>query len=70
VLDVVADLVRDDVSLREVAGRAEFRLHVAVEGEVYVNLLVARTVEGADARARHAAGRARLPVKSVSVGSR
>jgi hypothetical protein len=70
VLDVMPDLVCDDVSLCEVAGRAEFRLHVAIEGEIDVNLLVARTIEGADARARHAARRARLPVKRVSFGSR
>jgi hypothetical protein len=59
-LDVMADLVRDDVGLREIAGCAETRPQVAIEREVYVNLLVARTVERPRACARHAAARARL----------
>src|SRR4028119_88491 len=59
-LDVVADFVRDDIGLREIAGRAEARAQITIEGEVYVNLLVSGTVERPRARARRAAGRARL----------
>ena len=48
VLDVMPDLVRDNVSLREVAGRAEAILQVAVEREVDVELLVGGAVERPD----------------------
>ncbi len=58
---MVADLVRDDVGLREVARRAEARLQLVVEGEVDVDLLVGGAVEGADRGAGAPAGRAGLP---------
>jgi hypothetical protein len=45
VLDVVADLVRDHVRLREVAGRAQALAEQLVEREVDVHLLVAGAVE-------------------------
>ena len=53
-LHVVAELVGDHVRPREVAGRAELGLHVAIEGEVHVGPLVGRAVE----RPHLAAGRA------------
>ena len=46
-LHVVADLVRQDVRLGELAGRAEASLQLVVEAEVDVDLLVERAVEGA-----------------------
>ena len=57
-LHVMSHLVGDHVGLREVAGRAEALAQVTVEGEVDVDLLVARAVEGTHRRLRHAAGRA------------
>ena len=45
VLDVVADLVREHVGLREVAGCAEARAQIAVEREIDVHLLVGGAVE-------------------------
>ena len=57
VLHVVAHLMRDHIGLGEIAGRAELVLHVLVEGEVDVDLLVARAIERAHGRLRHAAGR-------------
>jgi hypothetical protein len=54
---VVADLVRDDVGPGEVAGRAQLALHVVPEGEVEVDVAVARAVERADRGARAAARR-------------
>ena len=55
-LDVVADLMRDDVGLREVARRLELRLELVPEGQVDVDLLVAGAVERAGARVGAAAG--------------
>jgi hypothetical protein len=49
-LDVVPDLVRDDVRLREVARGAELRLHHLIEPRVDVQALVGRAVEGAHLR--------------------
>src|SRR5690606_19799294 len=45
VLDVVADLMRDRISLREVARRLELLRQVAEEAEVDVNLAIAGAVE-------------------------
>ena len=42
VLHVMADLVRDDIGLREIAGRIEAVLQLLVEDEVDINLLVLR----------------------------
>src|SRR5574337_1699391 len=60
-LHVVADLVRDDVSLREVARRAELLAQRVEEAEVDVDLLVGRAVERPHRRlpdAARGAGRA------------
>src|SRR5947209_7643950 len=46
-LHVMAELVGDDVGLRELARRAEAVAQLAVEAEVDVDLLIGRTVEGA-----------------------
>src|SRR5438067_554269 len=54
----MADLVRDDVRLREVTWRLEAVLQVAIEGKVDVELLVVRAVERPHGRLSHAAGRA------------
>src|SRR5215207_3612796 len=54
-LDVVADLVRDHVRPCEVAAGLEPALHVAVEGEVEVYVIVGRAVERTDRGARRAA---------------
>jgi hypothetical protein len=47
-LHVMADLVRDDVSLREVARGAEAPIELVVEAEVDVDALVSRAIERAD----------------------
>ena len=52
----MADLVRDDVGLREVAGRVEALLQLLHEREIEIDLVVARAVERADGRRRVAAG--------------
>ena len=57
VLDVVADLVRDDVRLREVARRVEPLLQLLHERQIEIDLAVARAVEGADGRRGVAAAR-------------
>src|SRR3990170_5637685 len=57
-LHVMADLVREDVGLGEVALYAEAVLQLLIKIEVDVNLLVARAVEGAHLRQPHAASRA------------
>src|SRR6185436_15830614 len=57
VLHVVSDLVGDHVGLREVAGRAEPVTQRAEEAEIEVELMVGRTVERSDRRARRAARR-------------
>src|SRR4051794_31322202 len=45
VLNVMADLVRDDVSLREIARRSEARFQLMEELKVDVNLLIFGAVE-------------------------
>ena len=62
VLHVVADLVCDDVGLREVAGRPESRAELAEEAQIEVHGAVGRAVEGADVGRRRpaAAGRDRI----------
>ena len=47
VLHVVPDLVRDDVGLGEVAGRAEAPIQLVEELEIEIDLLIAGTVERA-----------------------
>jgi len=54
---VVAELVGEDVGLREVAGRAEAPLQLVVEAEVDVDLFVAGAVERAGRGLGEAAGR-------------
>src|SRR5207249_2577631 len=56
-LHVMADLVGDDVGLREVTGRAETIAKRAEEAEVEVELLVGGAVERTHRGARHAARR-------------
>ena len=45
VLDMVADLVGDHVGVGEIAAAAVFRLHVAEERQVEIDLLVERAIE-------------------------
>src|SRR5271170_5222242 len=47
ILDVVADLVGQNVGLREFAGRAEALPELIVKAQVDVDLFVPRTIEGA-----------------------
>ncbi|MNN26592.1 hypothetical protein D3C81_1401000 [compost metagenome] len=54
---MVADFVGDHVGLGEVAGGGEFLLHLAEEGEVEIDPMVAGAVERADRRGGEAAGR-------------
>jgi hypothetical protein len=66
---VVADLVGDDVGLRELAGRAELLLEDLVEAQVDVDLAGPRAVERPHRRLRrpHAVGQ--LPEKRTSLGA-
>src|SRR4029079_5153603 len=54
---MMLDFVRDHVGLREVSGRAEALLQVAVEAQVDVDAVVIRAVERPDGRLREAASR-------------
>ena len=54
---MVADLVGDDVGLGRVTGSAQLVLQDPVEGQVDIDLAVARAVEGASPGDAHAAGR-------------
>ena len=60
-LQVVAELVRRDVRLRELALRAELLLELVEEAELEVDLLVRRAVERADLGRRRAAPGLRRP---------
>ena len=68
ILHVVADFVRDHISLGEVAGRAEAAFEFVVEGEVDVHLLVERAIEGAGGGAGHTAGAADLTLEEHERG--
>src|SRR5580765_4655225 len=57
ILDVVADLVGDDVRVREVAGGPETARQLLEETQVQVNLVVLLAVEGPDGSLGEAAGR-------------
>src|SRR5262249_45235351 len=67
-LDVVAELVRDDVGLREVAGRAEAIDELAVERQVDIDLLVLGAVERPGRRLREAAARLRRAREQDELG--
>src|SRR4051794_37288289 len=58
-LDVMPELMRDDVCLGELAGRAETLAKVVVESEIDVDLLIVRTIEWSDRRLADAARRLR-----------
>ena len=65
ILYVVPDLVREHVTQREVTAAAEFLLHILVEREIDIDLLVSRAVEGAHrALAITAGGRCGSRVKN------
>ena len=56
ILDMVPDLVRDDIGLGKVAGRAESLGHFVKEGKIQIDLLIAGTVERAHGGRGGAAG--------------
>ena len=58
----------DDVGLRELARCAEALLQVAVEGEVDIDLLIARAVERTHRRLTGTAGRRRCAGKEHQLG--
>ncbi len=68
-LQVVTDLVRDDVGLREVARRAEALMQHRVERQVDVGLLVARAIERPHLRASRTAGRRHLVAEQHQLGA-
>ena len=68
ILHMVAHFVRDDVGAREIPGRAEFRGQLPVEGQVDVNLLIARTVEWSGGRAGETARGGHLPAEQHQLG--
>src|SRR5438270_10074188 len=57
ILHVVADFMRDDISLGELARRMEAGLHLLEKREIEVHLLVIRTIEWTGGRAGEPAGR-------------
>ena len=57
----MTDLVGQNVAEGEVSSAAEMILHVAVEGQIQIDLFVSRAVEGAHGRLAVAAGRRCLP---------
>ena len=69
VLEVVADLVGDDVGLREVPGGAEAVLEGPVEAEVDVHALVAGAVKGAGGGLAGAAGGVDGPGEQNQLGA-
>ena len=74
VLHVMADLVRDHIGLRELAGlaaaAAEARLELAEERGVEIDLAVVRAIERPHRALRHAAGRARLAARTSRASAR
>src|SRR5690606_13524158 len=57
VLPMMADFVRDHVSLRKIAGRAQPLLQVREELQIDVEMPVGRTVKRTDGRLREPASR-------------
>jgi len=45
ILNVVADFVREHVSVRELTGRAEAALQLVVEAEIDIDLLIGRAIK-------------------------
>src|SRR6266511_1136828 len=64
----MADLVRDHIRLREVAGRAEALAQLVVEAEVDVYLLILGAVERATGRSREAACRLDGVAEEIELG--
>src|ERR1700741_1326192 len=56
----MSNFMRDDVSLREIARCVELSAQLLVEREIDVNLLISRTIEWSNCRARNSASRAHL----------
>src|SRR5437762_13323573 len=54
-LHVMAELVRDDVRLRKIAGCSELAIELVEEVEVEIHLLVQRTIEGSHGALRRSA---------------
>ena len=61
ILDVMAYLVRDDISVGEVAAAAEAPFHVLEEGRVEIDLLIPRAIERPHGRLGAAAARGGPP---------
>jgi hypothetical protein len=59
VLDMVSNLVRDDIGLREISGRTEATRELIEELGVDVDSLVVRAVEWPHRRLAHSTGRPR-----------
>ena len=57
ILDMMADLMRDHIGLREIAGRAEALRQLVEEFRVEIDVLVCRAVERPHRRLRGAAAR-------------
>ena len=69
-LDMVADLMRQHVSLGEVAGRAEALLQLGVEVEIDINVLVVRAVERSAGGGRRSATRLHARRRRASASDR
>src|SRR3546814_20837408 len=65
---MMADLVRDDIGLRGVAGGAETLFEFAEEGGVEIDALVGGAIEGAHRRLRRAAARPVLVGEEIERG--
>ena len=57
ILYMMADLMRDYISLGEIAGGLKALLQIMEEGKIDIQFLVGRAIEGTDCRLRETAGR-------------
>ena len=70
ILYMVADFVRDDIGLREIARCAELAAHLLVKRQVDVRLFISRAIERPIAACPVPHAERVEPVNSTSVGSR
>jgi hypothetical protein len=64
----MSNLVRQDISLCELAGRAEFRFELIIEAKIDVDLLIRWTIERSRRRLGHAASRVGYIAKQDQLG--
>ena len=67
ILHMMPDLMGDHISLRKIASCAQLVLHILVEGQVDVNLLIQRTVKWTHCGLRHAASGLHKAIKQDEI---